>query len=120
MSLPLPKQIRSQRLLTTPLFPSYVYDLDAAIPYFAMSSSDRYKYWDDEVHFSVEGYNLIGNKVGMNIVKYLVEDRAAAGAPVHVKKRRVFRGDEKVFTEEDGDPSSLDQGYVVVRRKDLD
>lgn len=120
MSLPLPEQIRSQRLLTTPLFPSYVYDLDAAIPYFAMSSSDRYKYWDDEVHFSVEGYTLIGNKVGMNIVKYLVEDRAAAGAPVHVKKRRVFRGDEKVFTEEDGDPSSLDQGYVVVRRKDLD
>ena len=40
-----------------------------------MPSSDRNKYWDDAVHFSVEGYNLIGNKVGMSLVKILEEDR---------------------------------------------
>ena len=103
--------------LTTNPFPSHVFDLDTAIPYFASSSSDRNKYWDDAVHFSVEGYNLIGNKVGMSLVKILEEDRPR---PVHTRKRRVFRDDDKVFMEEDGDPTTLDQGYVVVRRKDLD
>jgi hypothetical protein len=86
-----------------------------------MSSSDRDKYWDDSIHFSVEGYNLIGNKVGMNIVKVMEEDHPKAPPPATpVKKRRVFRDDNKAFTEEDGDPTTLDQGYVVVRRKDLD
>lgn len=96
----------------------HVFDLNAAVPFFAMSESDREAFWDDGIHFTVDGYNLIGNKVGMWLVKLLEQQQAAHPRPV--KKRRVFRDDEKVFEEEVGDPSSLDQGYVVVRRKDLD
>jgi len=96
----------------------HVFDLHAAVPFFDMSESDQTAFWDDGVHFTPDGYNLIGNKVGMGLVKLLEQERAANPPPV--KKRRVFRDDNKVFEEEVGDPTSLDQGYVVVRRKDLD
>jgi len=92
--------------------------LHAAVPFFTMSESDQEAFWDDGIHFTPDGYNLIGNKVGMGLVKHLEQERAANQPPV--KKRRVFRDDEKLFDEEVGDPTSLDQGYVVVRRKDLD
>jgi hypothetical protein len=83
-----------------------------------MSESDQEAFWDDGVHFTPDGYNLIGKEVGMRLVKLLEKERAANPPPT--KKRRVFRDDEKVFEEEVGDPTSLGQGYVVVRRKDLD
>ncbi|KAK0632598.1 SGNH hydrolase-type esterase domain-containing protein [Immersiella caudata] len=95
----------------------HVFDLNAAVPFFAMSKSDQEAFWDDGVHFTPDGYNLIGKEVGMSLVKLLEKERAANPPPT--KKRRVFRDDDKVFEEEVGDPTSLDQGYVVVRRKDL-
>ncbi|KAK5655390.1 hypothetical protein OQA88_5660 [Cercophora sp. LCS_1] len=96
----------------------YVFDLNRAVPFFGMSEEDREKYWDDGVHFKPAGYDLVGKEVGMGLVKILEKDRERYTPPA--KRRRVFRDDHKAFEEEDGDPTSLDQGYVVVRRKDLD
>lgn len=44
----------------------------------------------------------------------------AAERPRPAKRRRMFRDDDKQFAEEDGDPMAIDQGYVVVRRADLE
>jgi hypothetical protein len=96
----------------------HVYELHAAIPYFAMSEADRKEYWDDNIHFTPSGYDLIGKKVGMALVSLLVKDKLKDESPA--KRRRNFRDDDGMFEEEGGNPNSLDQGYIVVRRKDLE
>ncbi|KAK4682682.1 hypothetical protein QC764_118180 [Podospora pseudoanserina] len=96
----------------------HVYDLHDAISLTKMSSTDRKTYRDDQIHFTPEGYDLIGNKVGMALVSLLVKQRVADLPPA--KRRRIFKNDDKLFEEETGNPESLDGGYVVVRRTDLD
>ncbi|KAK3392921.1 SGNH hydrolase-type esterase domain-containing protein [Podospora didyma] len=97
----------------------HVFDFNAAQPYFAMSESDRERYWDDLIHFTSDGYDRMGNKIGLHLVSILKKEEIAAGGPP-TKRRRVFRDDEKVFEEEIGDPHAIDQGWIVVRKKDLD
>ncbi|KAH6854652.1 SGNH hydrolase-type esterase domain-containing protein [Chaetomium sp. MPI-CAGE-AT-0009] len=97
----------------------HVYDLHAAVPYYSMSESDRKKYWDDHVHFTPDGYDMIGNKVGIALVSLLAKEKANSPQRPQ-KRRRLFKDDDKKFEEEVGDPSALNQGYVVVRRVDLD
>jgi hypothetical protein len=84
-----------------------------------MSEADRAKYWDDHLHFTPDGYDLIGNKVGMALVSLLAAEKANSPQRPQ-KRRRLFRGDDKPFAEEAGDPTAIDQGYVVVRRVDLE
>jgi hypothetical protein len=84
-----------------------------------MSESDRERYWDDHIHFTPDGYDLIGNKVGMALVSLLAQESGNEPARPQ-KRRRMFKDDSKTFEEEAGDPSAIDQGYVVVRRADLD
>lgn len=84
-----------------------------------MSESDREKYWDDHLHFTPAGYDLIGNKVGMALVSILAKERANNPQRPQ-KRRRLFKDDDKKFEEEIGDPTAIDQGYVVVRRVDLE
>ncbi|OIW35662.1 SGNH hydrolase [Coniochaeta ligniaria NRRL 30616] len=96
----------------------HVFDLHAAIPYFAMSDADRKEHWDDHIHFTESGYDLIGTKVGMALVSLLVKDKLKDQSPA--KRRRNFPDDDGMFEEEGGNPNALDQGYIVVRRKDLE
>ncbi|KAK4197794.1 SGNH hydrolase-type esterase domain-containing protein [Triangularia verruculosa] len=96
----------------------HVYDLHDALSLTKMSPTDRKKYRNDHVHFTPTGYDLIGNKVGMALVGLLVKQRVADLPPA--KRRRIFKNDDKLFEEETGSPDSLEGGYVVVRRTDLD
>ncbi|KAK0718720.1 SGNH hydrolase-type esterase domain-containing protein [Apiosordaria backusii] len=96
----------------------HVYDLHDAISLTKMSPADRTRYRDDQIHFTPDGYDLIGNKVGMALVSLLVKQRVADLPPA--KRRRIFKNDDKLFEEETGNPESLEGGYVVVRRTDLD
>lgn len=91
-----------------------MFDLHAAVPYHALSEADRKRYWSDHLHFTPDGYDLMGNKVGIALVSILAADLRPA------KRRRMFKDDGKRFEEEAGDPTAIDQGYVVVRRADLD
>ncbi len=43
-----------------------------------MSETDRKRYWDDAVHFTPDGYDLIGQKVGLALVSLLVKERTAS------------------------------------------
>lgn len=101
-----------------PVCNSHAFDLHAAIPYFAMTETDREKYWDDNIHFTPTGYDLIGTKVGMALVSLLVKDKLKGETPA--RQRRWYRDDDAMFEEEGGDPGSINQGYIVVRRKDLE
>ena len=105
-------------LLTSSQTRSHTFDLHDAVPYFSMSEADRERYWDDAVHFTPDGYDLIGQKVGQALVSMLVKDKAIASPPR--RRLRKFKDDDNKFVEEVGDPSDLTQGYIVVRRKDLD
>jgi hypothetical protein len=98
---------------------SHVFDLHEAVPYFSMSDANRERYWDDGLHLTPDGYDLMGQKIGIALVSLLEKERlAAATAPR--RRLRKFRDDDLSFDEEVGDPTSLNQGYIVVRRKDLD
>lgn len=96
----------------------HVFDLCAAVPYHSMSETDRGKYWDDGLHFTPDGYELVGQKVGMALVSLLVKDKFKGQTPA--KRKRNFADDDAMFEEEGGDPHSLTTGYIVVRWKDLE
>lgn len=83
-----------------------------------MTEEDRSRYWDDAVHFTPDGYDLIGQRVGIALVSLLVKERTKTDTPA--RQRRVYRDDDCIFDEECGDPGAIDQGYIIVRRKDLD
>lgn len=51
---------------------SHVLDLHDALPY----DSTHAKYWDDAVHFTPAGYDLIGDKIGTVITSLIVAERA--------------------------------------------
>ncbi|KAF3769328.1 hypothetical protein M406DRAFT_65618 [Cryphonectria parasitica EP155] len=99
----------------------HVFDLNAAIPYRNMCEEERERYWDDEIHLTPDGYDLMGEKIAAHLVNLIMPPgRLQSNGERAPKKRRLFRDDNKNFEEEEGDDSLLDQGYYVVRRKDLE
>ncbi|KAM7219378.1 SGNH hydrolase-type esterase domain containing protein [Rhypophila decipiens] len=97
----------------------HAFDLATAMPYFKMSPRDQQRYWDDAIHYTPDGYDFIGNKIGTFLVSLLAKEKAE-NHPSPAKRRRYFKDDEKVFDEEDDGQRAIDRGYVVVRRRDLD
>lgn len=103
---------------------SHVFDLNAAIPYASMRDEERSKYWDDLVHLTPAGYDLMGERIAAALVELIMPpgrlQPVSKGTAPPRKRRKVFRDDDKVFEEEDGDDTNLEHGYYVVRRKDLE
>ena len=106
---------------------SHAFDFKTAFSYDAMSEEERTHYWDDAVHFTPAGYDLMGEQIATALIGILkAEDNAAAGpqtttlSAVRPRKRKIFPDDDKDFEEEQGRADELRRGYVVVRRKDLD
>ncbi|KLU89272.1 hypothetical protein MAPG_08246 [Magnaporthiopsis poae ATCC 64411] len=119
----------------------FVHDHHAAVPFWAMSEKDRQLYWDDNVHLTPSGYDLMGQKIAARFLQVLHQDGNPSGGPQTAKaedeeqtaattaaatsssrrtRSKVFKDDNLVFEEESGDSSRLGQGYVVVRKKDLE
>ncbi|KAI6644944.1 hypothetical protein MCOR14_000655 [Pyricularia oryzae] len=104
---------------------SYVHDHHAAVPYWSLSQEERDKYWDDHIHLTADGYNLMGKMIAARLVDILCEEEMEVkNRPLTSSRPRpgvkAFKGDGTVFEEEIGDSSKLRQGYVVVRGADLD
>ncbi|KAI0432635.1 SGNH hydrolase-type esterase domain-containing protein [Xylaria sp. FL1042] len=101
----------------------YHFDLFKELPYHAMSPEDRAKYWDsDGVHLQTAGYDLMGEKIGDALVRILrlAEAQGTDISSVVSDARQRKAIEDLIFEEEMGDPRLLSQGYIVVRKKDLD
>lgn len=96
----------------------YAFDLHAAIPYHSLSPERKKKFWDDGVHLAADGYDWMGEHIAAALIKLMIQDVGATDR----KARRMLRyaQDELLFEEEAGDPNRIDEGYVIVRLKDLD
>lgn len=53
---------------------SYTFDLHDALP----CDADHRKYWDDAIHFTPDGYNFIGDKVGVALMGIIVAEKSKA------------------------------------------
>lgn len=109
----------------------HVHDHHAAVPYWSMSEENRVLYWEDHIHLTADGYDLMGDRIATRLLEILAKEDAGApkeatrdDSPSASTRSKVLAkssvGDESVFEEEVGDSSKLRQGYVVVRRADLD
>lgn len=65
---------KEKRNILTWVTHSHVFDLHDALPCDAAHS----KYWDDEIHFTPDGYNLIGDKLGVALIGLTLEDKTAS------------------------------------------
>lgn len=102
---------------------SFVFDLAAAIPFWSLADAERERYWDDAIHLTPDGYDLMGERIAAHLVDLIMPPgRLQPQVNGHRpnKRKRVFKDDDKLFEEEVGDDNLLDQGYYVVRRKDLE
>ncbi|KAI0489655.1 SGNH hydrolase-type esterase domain-containing protein [Xylaria cf. heliscus] len=99
------------------------FDLFKELPYHAMAPEDRGKYWDmDGLHLQAAGYDLMGEKIGDGLVRILrlAEAQGTDISSIFADARQRKAIEELIFEEEMGDPRLLSQGYIVVRKKDLD
>ncbi|KAI1119651.1 GDSL-like Lipase/Acylhydrolase [Nemania sp. NC0429] len=99
------------------------FDLSKELPYHNMPPQDRGKYWDpDGVHLQAAGYDLMGEKIGDALVRILrlAEAQSTDISSVVSDARQRKAIEDLIFEEEMGNPRLLSQGYIVVRKKDLD
>ncbi|KAH7397924.1 SGNH hydrolase-type esterase domain-containing protein [Cadophora sp. MPI-SDFR-AT-0126] len=59
----------NQRILEHRAENYYTFDLHKAVPYWGMSEERRKEIWDDTLHFTVKGYDLIGKLLADRIVE---------------------------------------------------
>lgn len=93
------------------------------MPYHNMREEERTRYWDDHVHLTPDGYDLMGEKIAAALVELIMPPgrlQPTHGGERAPKKRRLFKDDDKKFEEEDGDDTALEHGWIVVRRQDLE
>jgi hypothetical protein len=53
-----------------------MFDFHGAMPYFTMPANDRERFWDDGLHFTVEGYELLGQKIGTALLAILAKEKS--------------------------------------------
>ncbi|KAI0125545.1 SGNH hydrolase-type esterase domain-containing protein [Xylariales sp. AK1849] len=101
----------------------HTFDLFSALPYHGMGPTDREKYWDpDGVHLTEDGYDLMGEKIGEGLIKILHLEEAQSteisSIVTDARQRRMI--EDLIWEEEMGNPKLLSQGYIIVRKRDLD
>ncbi|KAI1031435.1 hypothetical protein LB504_000988 [Fusarium proliferatum] len=98
----------------------YAFDLHSKITYHSLSERDRERYWDDGLHLRDEGYDWMGNHIADALIDILWSE-GTFEEPTNSKTSEVLALEDEVqFDEEDGNPRNINEGYVVVRKKDLD
>ncbi|KAK7226494.1 hypothetical protein V2G26_014497 [Clonostachys chloroleuca] len=97
----------------------YSFDLHSRIPYHSLSREDREKYWDDGLHLTGEGYSWMGDHIADALLPLVKADIDAEKAS---QKKSSRRSEEEtvVFDEEGGNIKDISQGYVIIRKKDLE
>lgn len=101
----------------------FSFDLNATIPYHNMEPSERPKYWEEDgVHLSAGGYDLMGEKVAEELIRIMrladAQEHDINSIASDPRQRKAI--EDMIFEEERGNPRLLSQGYIVVRKTDLD
>jgi lysophospholipase L1-like esterase len=102
---------------------SYTFDLFEKMPFHDMVSTDREKYWDlDGLHLTEDGYDFMGERIAEGLIKilHLQEAQTTEISNIFTDARQRRLIEDMIFDEEAGDPKRLSQGYIIVRKKDLD
>lgn len=103
---------------------SFTLDLEDRIPYHSLTEDERDKYWDDGVHLTEDGYAWMGGHIADAMEDLIADNPPADPSATGPSGKPLARGprptDEVVWEEEEGNPKHLNQGYVVVRKRDLD
>ncbi|CEJ85780.1 hypothetical protein VHEMI03912 [[Torrubiella] hemipterigena] len=101
----------------------YAFDLKSHIPYANLTEDERSLYWDDGVHLTDDGYDWMGGHIADHLIPLIAANPPVEETPVKPtarRQRRTRSNDEVVWEEEEGNPKQINQGYVIVRRRDLD
>ncbi|KAK8044737.1 hypothetical protein PG993_004761 [Apiospora rasikravindrae] len=101
----------------------YTFDLFEALPYHTMDPSERGSIWEyDGLHLRASGYDRMGEKIAEALLKIIQLEEAQnteiSSIVSDARQRRMI--EDMIFEEERGDPKLLSQGYIVVRKADLD
>lgn len=102
---------------------SFSYDLRTQIPIHSLSEEEKEERWADGLHLTETGYNWMGDRIADGFLPLLQNQQ---GRPAKAKTQRAARhraspSDQQTFEEEsEGNARDISQGYVVVRRKDLE
>ncbi|KAK7424890.1 hypothetical protein QQX98_000166 [Neonectria punicea] len=99
----------------------YSFDLKDRIPYHTLSEREREKYWDDGLHLRDDGYDWMGDHIANALLRIILHE-ANPEPGTSTARRRSSRQpkDDWALDEETGNPRNIHEGYVVVRKKDLD
>ncbi|KAK8085222.1 hypothetical protein PG997_006493 [Apiospora hydei] len=102
---------------------SHTFDLFEALPYHTMDPKDRGSIWEyDGLHLRASGYDRMGEKIAEALLKIIQLEEAQnteiSSIVSDARQRRMI--EDMIFEEERGDPKLLSQGYIVVRKADLD
>ncbi|KAF7546634.1 hypothetical protein G7Z17_g8299 [Cylindrodendrum hubeiense] len=97
------------------------FDLKSHIPYHSLSEADREKYWDDGLHLRDDGYDWMGDHIANALIRIIREEGEPGPASATTRRRLSKQARyEAALAEETGNPRNISEGYVVVRKKDLD
>ncbi len=58
---------------------SYTWDFNKKIPYWAIPEDERQEIWDDNVHLTAKGYDLMGRMIAERIVE-IIQSNEGHGA----------------------------------------
>ena len=87
---------------------SYVFDLNTAIPFADMPEDQRKEIWDDPVHFTSKGYDLMGKLIAERIMEVIQKSEVKEEAPKETKGEL-----KKRATETEG--RQLRSGKILAR-----
>ncbi|KAI5466340.1 SGNH hydrolase-type esterase domain-containing protein [Mariannaea sp. PMI_226] len=99
----------------------YFFDLESHIPFHSLSEADREKYWDDGLHLAEDGYDWMGEHIANGLIRILRREGTLEPATSsHQRQSSKGSQGEALYSEEAGNPRNLSEGYIVVRKRDLD
>lgn len=88
-----------------------------------MDPKERGIIWEyDGLHLRAAGYDRMGELIAEALLKIIQLEEAQnteiSSIVTDARQRRMI--EDMIFEEERGDPKLLSQGYIVVRKADLD
>jgi lysophospholipase L1-like esterase len=95
----------------------YTLDLHAKIPYFSMPEARRKEIWDDGVHFTPEGYDLMGSIIANRLMELELKLKHGVNDTNEKTVPKVVVAEEKFEEEKEG--RLLSQSHVAVSKEDV-